>query len=94
MVNGGNYNSLSTDELGLSIEIKVSGGDGKLSVVDATGRTHNIDAANSSMLSNLMARDYWFDNERSSASSIYTSSFCVIHEISEPLNSGKLGLAW
>ena len=94
VVNGGNYNSLSTDELGLSIEIKVSGGDGKLSVVDATGRTHNIDAANSSMLSNLMARDYWFDNERSSASSIYTSSFCVIHEISEPLNSGKLGLAW
>jgi hypothetical protein len=46
------------------------------------------------MLSNLMTRDYWFDAERTRASEIYTSSFCVIHEISEPFNSGKLGLSW
>ena len=94
VINGGNYNSLSTNELGLAIEIKVSGGDGRLTVTDATGREHSIDAGSSQMLSNLMARDYWFDNDRSSASKIYTSSFCVVHELSEPLNSGLLGLSW
>ena len=38
---------------------------------------------------NLMTRDYWFDRKRTEATSIYTSSFCVIHEITEPLDPGQ-----
>ena len=71
------------------MELKVSGGSGKLQVTDGAGQTHTIDANDSSHLSNLMARDYWLNTNRTSASSIYTTSFCVVHEISEPLNSGK-----
>ena len=80
------YSSLSTDELGLAYELQVSGGSGKLYVKDGANVTHTIDANNASMKSNLMARDYWFDAARERATGIYTSSFCVIHEISEPLN--------
>ena len=88
------YSSLSTDELGLALELNVSGGDGKLQVTDGAGKTHIIDANNASQLSNLMARDYWFDANRAYATSIYTTSFCVVHEITEPLNSGSMGLNW
>ncbi len=88
VVPSGNYKSLSTDNLGLALELKVRGGNGKLIVTDGSGTEHTVDANNGAMKSNLMARDYWFDDECSQASSIYTSSFCVIHEISEPLNSG------
>ena len=94
VVEGGDFNSLSTDELGLAIELDVKGGNGKLTVTDATGKAHTIDANNGATLTNLMARDYWFDNDRTTASSIYTSSFCVVHELTEPLNSGKLGLTF
>ena len=82
------YSSLSTDDLGLALELKVSGGSGKLQVTDGAGQTHTIDANDPSRLSNLLARDYWFDANRANATSIYTTSFCVVHEISEPLNSG------
>jgi len=88
------YSSLSTDKLGLALELQVSGGDGKLQVTDGAGKTHTIDANNASQLSNLMARDYWFDANRAYATSIYTTSFCVVHEITEPLNSGSMGLSW
>lgn len=88
------YSSLMTDELGLSLELQVSGGGGKLYVTDGAGVTHTIDATDSSRLTNLMARDYWFNANRAFATSIYTSSFCVVHEITEPLNSGDLGLSW
>lgn len=94
VIDGGNYNSMSTDELGLAIEMKLSGGSGKLTVTDATGTAHTIDAGDSNHLANIMARDYWLNDERSSASSIYTTSFCVVHELTEPLNSGKLNLKW
>lgn len=94
VVDTNRYNSLSTDNLGLAIELRVSGGNGKLQVKDESGATITIDAADASKLTNLMARDYWFDAPRSSASSIYTTSFCVIHEIDTPLNSGLSGLSW
>lgn len=88
------YNSLSTDNLGLAIELHVSGGSGKLSVQDETGAIITVDASDTSKKNNLMARDYWFDTARTNATSIYTSSFCVIHEIDTPLNSGQSGLSW
>ena len=81
------YNSLSTNSQGIAHELKVmdNSGSGKLYVKDAAGHTRVIDANDNSKLCNLMARDYWFDRTRTQASSIYTSSFCVIHELSEPL---------
>lgn len=94
VVKSNRYNSLSTDDLGLAIEMRVSGGSGQLQVVDGSGRTVVVDANDSSKLVNLMARDYWFDTARSNATSIYTSSFCVVHEIDTPLNSGQSGLSW
>ena len=94
VVNGGRFNSLSTDELGLAVELNVTGGDGRLNVTDVTGHTVTVNANDATKKTNLMARDYWFNESRRNASSIYTSSFCVVHEISDPLNCGTLGINW
>ena len=94
VVESNRYNSLSTDALGLAIEMRVSGGGGLLNVKDELGATVTVNANDASKHVNLMARDYWFDKARAEATSIYTSSFCVIHEIDTPLNSGQSGLKW
>lgn len=86
VVEGGRFQSLRTDELGLATEMQVSGGNGHIEVVDAAGVTHIVDGKNSAKITNKMARDYWFTSSRSTATEIYTSSFCVIHEIDEALN--------
>lgn len=83
-VEGGQYSTMHSDELGVAEEITVSGGSGKINVTDGAGIVHVIDANDASRVSNKMARDYWFDRDRTSASSITTSSFCAVHEISEP----------
>ena len=83
------YNSLSADEKGLAMELKVSGGNGTLTVTDQMGKAHDISANDATKKSNLMTRDYWFDKTKRQATSIYTSSFCVIHELSEALDSGQ-----
>ena len=88
------YNSLSTDQLGLALELNISGGNGRLEVKDVKGNIVVVDANDATKHVNLMARDYWFDRPRTSATSIYTSSFCVVHEIDTPLNSGMTGLTW
>ena len=91
------YNSLSSDRLGLAVELNVSGGErGQLLVTDATNNTVIIDANDATKHTNLMARDYWFEKARTATdkNSIYTTSFCVIHEIDTPLNSGLTGLDW
>lgn len=84
------YNSLCTDELGLALELRVSVGDDKITVTDAKNTSHTINANNTSKKSNLMARDYIFETESTTKlTRLYTSSFCVIHELSEPLDSGN-----
>ena len=88
------YNSLSTDNLGLALELEVSGGNGRIQVKDGDGQTITVDANDASKKVNLMARDYWFDAVRTAATDIYTTSFCVVHEIDTPLNSGQNGLSW
>ena len=95
-VQGGRYNSLSTDDMGLAIEMKVSGGSGKIEVTDGTGAVVTVDANDKSKLSNLMCRDYWFDGARDAVGTtgIYTSSFCVIHEVSQALCSGTFAKSW
>jgi len=77
--------SMSRDELGIAIDLKVSGGNGQLIISDNAGVSHVVDANDASKISNKMARDYWFNSSRTSATEIYTSSFCAVHEITEPL---------
>ena len=79
------YQSLCADNLGIAIEIKVKVGNNRIVVKDAGSVEHTVDANNTAYLSNKMARDYWFDTAREGAKEIYTSSFCAVHEITEPL---------
>lgn len=83
-VEGGTYQTLATNELGLAREIKVSGGNDKIVVTDGANIQHVVDANASGKVANAMARDYWFNNSAQSATAITTSSFCAVHEISKP----------
>lgn len=83
-VEGGTYQTLATNELGLAREIKVSGGNDKIVVTDGADIQHVVDANASGKVANAMARDYWFNSSALSATAITTSSFCAVHEISRP----------
>lgn len=80
------FQTLSSDELGVALELEISGGNGVINIKDASGATHVIDANDQSKMINKMTRDYWFEGTE-----IYTSSFCAVHELSEPLNSNVSG---
>ena len=79
------FSTFLVDDLGIGQKIGVTGGDNKLNVVDKAGVTHVIDANNSSRLVNKMTRDFTFNAARTSAAYFTTSSFAVLHELSEPL---------
>ena len=83
-VEGGTYQTLATNELGLAREIKVSGGNDKIVVTDGADIQHIVDANAAGMVANAMARDYWFNSSALSATAITASSFCAVHEISKP----------
>jgi hypothetical protein len=92
-VESGEYQTLCSNSLGISLNLTVSSasGNGKLIVEDAAGVKHTIDGSGS-LMANKMARDMWLGNSSASSASsastaegIYTSSFCAVHEISEPL---------
>lgn len=89
-VEGGSYATMHTDEVGVSENITLQNLDGaRFSVTDGQGNTQTIDA-NGTLLTNKMARDYWFASTRSTINnSITTSSFCAVHEISTPLYSAS-----
>lgn len=78
------YESLCTNSLGMAEQYAVSGGNGRISIVDGAGQSHSVDGGEGRMV-NQMTRDYWFDRERTSASAITTSSFCAVHELATPL---------
>ena len=91
-VDGGRFLTLSADNVGVAKEVRISGGNGQLTVTDMkAGHSVTISATDASRMVNKMARDYWFDNTKTSASSIVTSSFCAIHQISEPLYGNASG---
>ena len=90
-VEGGRFITLCADNVGVAKEVTISGGNGRLTVRDLSGHSVTVDAADNNRMVNKMARDYWFDNSRTAASSIVTSSFCAVHQISEPLYSNKSG---
>jgi uncharacterized surface protein with fasciclin (FAS1) repeats len=84
-VQGGRYQTLSSDEMGVAKEVRISGGGGQLTVTDASGHSVTVNAADTQHTVNKMTRDYWFNTAKTSATTIETSSFCAVHEISEPL---------
>ena len=87
---GGRYQSMLSEDGQPPLEYTVNCSGGVLTLRDGGGQTHTISASDASQLSNLMARDYWLDKSPgSSNNSIKTSSFCVIHELKEPLHFGK-----
>ena len=91
-VDGGRYLSLSSNEQGVAKEVTISGGSGKLVISDQKdGHSVTIDASDTKKLVNKMARDYWFKTSKSSANEIETSSFCAVHQISEPLYGNASG---
>ena len=90
-VEGGRYQTLSSDAMGVAKEVMISGGDGRLSVADQTGRTISVSASDARKLSNKMTRDYWLNASKTQATGIETSSFCAVHQISEPLCGNASG---
>ena len=89
---GGNYLSLSTDNLGVAKEMKVARtSDGTITVTDLNNHSVSVKANDSNRLVNKMTRDYWFNGSKTSATSIETSSFCAVHQISEPLYNNNSG---
>ena len=82
----GRYQTLSTDaRTGVAKEVKLSGGNGILTVTDAKGHSVDVNANATGRIVNKMTRDYWFNASKGSATTIETSSFCAVHQISEPL---------
>ena len=79
-------------ELGVAKEVQITGGGGVMTIKDGFGgHTVTVNANDASKISNKMARDYWFDREAMKATKIVTSSFCAVHEISEPLCDNSMG---
>jgi len=50
-----------------------------------------VKASDGSRLVNKMTRDYWFNAAKNTATGIETSSFCAVHQISEPLHGNASG---
>ena len=78
--------TMTSDEMGVALELRVTGGANVMNVLDGSGKTVTIDANDGSKLSNKMTRDYWYNTAARNASSVTTSSFCVVHQISQPLS--------
>lgn len=88
VINSSNYTTFVTDDLGINQTVSVSGGNGTLTVTDFMGVAHNIVANEhgesvDGKVVNCLTRDFVFDSDRSTAKSITTSSFAVVHQISE-----------
>ena len=87
----GRYQSLSADATGVAKEIRIAGGNGKMTITDLKGQTVEVNANDGQHIVNKMTRDYWFNRDKASATAIETSSFCAVHQISKPLYNNKSG---
>ena len=90
VVEVGEYPTACADTLGIRQKLIINGGNGRILVTDDGGQTITIDANNTSVLSNQMARDYVFNTDptkvqRNQKCTLSTSSFAVVHQISMPL---------
>ena len=85
IIEGGRYTTLSADETGVAKELRIGGSGGQLTVTDAAGHTVTVNSNDGSRMVNKMTRDYWLNTAKTEATTIETSSFCAVHQISEPL---------
>lgn len=86
----GIFPTACSDTLGIREKIRVSGGNGRIVITDKNGNNITIDAADANKLSNKMTRDYVIQvkgSGRTENRSISTSSFAVVHQISQPLST-------
>jgi len=81
----GSFQTQCADTLGIYQKVNVGGSDNRMVVTDARDNQHVI-TSNGSAMVNKMARDFVFNLAATRASSISTSSFAVVHEISSALN--------
>lgn len=88
-VDGGNYTTFLIDAQQKNMALSVSGGNGVLNVKDAVGKTHSVKASAPAV--NIMARDFEFEKGSTTETATYvnSSSFAVLHELSEPLYYSK-----
>ena len=83
------YQSLYSSDLGIPVNITTKSTGGILTVTDAAEQSIVIDANDTERIVNKMARDYEFDQDKKTATSIAVSSFAVIHQVSTPLCYSK-----
>jgi hypothetical protein len=88
VVDNGVYATACADTLGIRERLIWTGGNDRIVVEDNAGQKITIDASNSTKLSNQMTRDYVLDKKKHTIS---TSSFAVVHQISQPLNTHAAG---
>jgi alkaline phosphatase len=86
-----NMYSRSEQLAAVAKEVNISVGGSKLYVTDVAGNTVEVNATDVSKLSNAMTRDYWFNDSKTKATAIETSSFCAVHQISKPLCGNSNG---
>lgn len=91
------YQSLYSSELGIPVNLITKSVNGILTVKDEAKNEIRIDANATDRIVNKMARDYEYDQDKKTATSIAVSSFAVIHQVSTPLcfnASGRYDDAW
>lgn len=87
------YQTLNTDAMGVAKEVRLTRStDGSIAIADQkANHTVTIKANDGTRIVNKMTRDYWLNASKESASTIETSSFCAVHQISEPLYNDASG---
>ena len=93
---GDEFSTAYANLLGIRMKLNLKGGENQFTITDAAGNQVVITEGNG-LLANQMTRDYVFDNVSTSANSIRTSSFAVVHEINTPLvfeQSGRFDSDW
>lgn len=86
--NGDKYQTACSDSTGKYNKLTINGQNGVMRLTDNSGHTQTI-STTSGLLVNKMTRDYEFNGL-----TISTSSFAVVHEISQPLNFHKNGAGY
>lgn len=87
--------TMTSDDMGVALELRITGSGGMMNIADGySGHTVTVNANDGSKLSNQMTREFWYNAKALNATAITTSSFCAVHQISEPLcpnSNGKYG---
>ena len=83
------YQSLYSSDLGIPVNITSESAGGVLTITDAANQHIVIDANANDRIVNKMARDYEYDQDKKTATSIAVSSFAVVHQVSTPLCYNK-----